>query len=187
MLHVFKSKVVLFQLLHLCRLFLIILLLRFHFTHFFHSEDFQYRKELLNQFIPQPNKRKAYTSRDLIIEHRGAGDDLYADEHGDSLYFDDYEETSENEPEEEEEAETGAVVADLKIDLTALEPILKVKGEEAVKMIAVVTEEQAKAEVVQTRVELKNDASISLANNMFEVINRHLRKQWQFFFHHLFW
>jgi len=50
-------------------------------------------------------------------------------------------------------AETGAVVADLKIDLTALEPILKVKGEEAVKMIAVVTEEQAKAEVVQTRVE----------------------------------
>ena len=63
----------------------------------------QYRKELLNQFIPQPNKRKAYTSRDLIIEHRGAGDDLYADEHGDSLYFDDYEETSENEPEQEED------------------------------------------------------------------------------------
>jgi dynein heavy chain len=49
--------------------------------------------------------------------------------------------------------ETASVVADLKIDLTKLAPVLVVKGEEATKMIAVVTEKQAKAEVVQARVE----------------------------------
>jgi dynein heavy chain, axonemal len=56
--------------------------------------------------------------------------------------------------------ETGAIVSDLKIDLTKLAPILKTKGEEATKMIAVVTEEQAKAEVVQAKVE-KDEAIVS--------------------------
>tara|TARA_B110000091_G_C13815478_1_gene477476 strand:- start:105 stop:4382 length:4278 start_codon:yes stop_codon:yes gene_type:complete len=43
--------------------------------------------------------------------------------------------------------------------LTKLAPVLKVKGEEATKMIAVVTEEQAKAEVVQAKVE-KDEAVV---------------------------
>jgi dynein heavy chain len=55
--------------------------------------------------------------------------------------------------------ETASVVADLKIDLTKLAPVLVVKGEEATKMIAVVTEKQAKAEVVQARVE-KDEAVV---------------------------
>jgi dynein heavy chain len=55
--------------------------------------------------------------------------------------------------------ETNAIVDNLQVELTALAPVLVKKGKEAEEMIIVVTEEQAKAKIVQERVE-KDEAIV---------------------------
>tara|TARA_B110000091_G_scaffold201914_1_gene233952 strand:- start:56 stop:1435 length:1380 start_codon:yes stop_codon:yes gene_type:complete len=49
--------------------------------------------------------------------------------------------------------ETNAIVENLQVELTALAPVLKTKGEEAAKMIAQVTKESEAANIVKVKVE----------------------------------
>jgi hypothetical protein len=91
--------------------------------------EIAYRKALLHRFKSQPSRHKQYDSRSLLLEHRGAGDDLYADAHGPM----DVEEDDERIDGEEDE--TCRIITDAKLKNFFQQALSKVVQKKDVTMI----------------------------------------------------